>query len=846
MYTTSRSTRRLVAAATLCVASLGFAQAATAADLRNPRLESSCETDYAYGEVSIGPFRVEGCNKRGTAQDGESARFLFKGNLEVNGLLVEPSSGSDPVIGKIKTAPDRNNRLVTNGELDRSQNTRLVLDPRIGGERRRIVINNGPLHLDGSGTSLAGRPANYVPMAGGDYEIDGGALGSRSIEAAPEIGGGAPPAAAQQPVPANQGNGDVQPLDLGVATGSTSLPVGGTPALLGLRLFDLEDVTLYDDGMRFEAELKLGSGAPGLMRDVVGSATIELDDGTGMRVSDLKFKIGHIGIPGVGGMDRFRVNYDSGRDEWSGGFELDLGDLFPGMDFSAKVNASTGVPTAMNLEVEPLNIAVGPGIFLQGLRGGFDTSPLSFTAGATITAGPQIAGWSILTADGDVSIALEPNFRFEASGRVRVFPTGQNSEIARGDVEFIYDSSGLISLSGDARFEATALGFGISATIGGSGQVSTTNNVFNIGAHATGNLELGFLGSVRIVELRAVVSSDGFGTCGELFSFISTGIGQEWRNGGLRMLNGCDLGPFRVNVANASRAQRLRQNAGKVTPFVIRGEQKKALVEVRGAQGGIPMRVIGPDGNVVAQVAAGERKVEGDVAVINSAAGYVPQGTGRGPVTLIGLRNPKPGRYVIQTPANAPAIAEVGVATDPKPLRVQLQTGRTGKTGERRMRARAQGLESGDLLQYGFRTQNGVEPIGAPVGANADLKFLEQARPGRRQIVAQLVRNGIPVPGRATVVGVHTAALPEVGDEVVVQRKGQRLQVRALPKAGTDRPSGFEYRITQNGKTGVFKRAVGKSLKVWLPKSTGQATIAVHPVFRGVAIERVRKVVRVR
>ncbi len=116
--------------------------------------------------------------------------------------------------------------------------------------------------------------------------------------------------------------------------------------------------------------------------------------------------------------------------------------MFPGIDFSASVNASTGVPTAMQLSVEPLNIAVGPGIFLTGLRGGFDLSPLVLTTGVSIAAGPKIGNYAVLTADGDVRLILEPNFRFEATGRVRVFPTGPNDQIARGDVEFIYDSTG--------------------------------------------------------------------------------------------------------------------------------------------------------------------------------------------------------------------------------------------------------------------------------------------------------------------------------------------------------------------------------------------------------------------
>ncbi|MBJ7472861.1 MAG: hypothetical protein JHD16_16260 [Solirubrobacteraceae bacterium] len=835
--------RALLAAALGASALMSAAPIASAGDLRSPRLESSCETDFSYSEVRVGPFIVEGCNKAGNARDGESARWLFKGDVEVNGMLVEPSSGDDALIAATRNGQDRNGRMVTDGTLDRNQSTRLVVDPRIAGQRRRIVINNGPLHLEGSGTTFAGR-GEFVSVTGAT--VDGSAI--FSAERASAIPGGG--------VIAKEAGLPAQRFDIGNGTGTTDLPIGGVPALLGLRLFDIEDVQLGTDGMTFDAELKLGSGAPGLMRDVLGRATIELNDGEGMQISDLRFRIGHIGIPGVGGMDNLRVNYDGGRDEWSGGFDLDLGDLFPGMDFSATVNASTGIPSAMNLEVQPLNIAVGPGIFLQGLRGGFDTSPLSFTAGADITAGPQIAGWSVLTASGDSTIALEPNFRFEAEGRVRVFPTGPSSEIANGSVNFVYDSTGLISLRGDARYEATAAGFGISAQIGGSGSFSTSSKQFNIGASATGNLELGFLGSVRIVELRAVVSSDGFGTCGEVLSLISAGIGQNWRNGGLQLLSGCDLGPFRVNVAGGSRAERLQNGAGRSRQVIVRGENlKKALIEVRGPVGGVPIRLVGPDGSVVSTIGPGDRKSDGKVSAINSAVGYTspPQPAGGEssgkrqhlPIAMFALKDPKPGRYLIQTPAGATPPSEVALAVDAAPLRVQVRTERTGKSGERRLRTRARGLEAGDLLQFGFRTATGVEPIGEPVGASGELTFLEQTRPGRRQIVAQVVRNGVPVPGRVTVVGAHTAELPGINGDVRQRRQGNKLQIQARVKPGSDRPEGFEYRVTQNGQTGVHQRPLGKSLKVWLPDAEAQARVEIHPIFRGAAIERTKKVVRI-
>lgn len=839
MLTTLRRLRR---ATTLLVAAalLVLLPATALADLRSPRLESRCEESFSYSEEQIGPFLVEGCNKEGNPEAGERSRRLFKGTVEVNGLLVEPASGDAPLIATTSSGSTNLGQLSVDGRLKRSQAVRLVLDPLIGGQRRRIVIHNGSIDLRGDGNVPDNPGSEYLELLGGEVQM----IQLARYERTDSVEGGGVVA---------HGARVARRLDIGRGVGSTSLPIGGTPALLGLRLFDLDDVVLGNDGMAFDAELKLGAGAPGLMRDVLGKATVELDDGTGMKISNLRFRVGHIGIPGVGGMDDFRVNYSADRDEWSGGFKLDLGDLFPGMDFSASVNASTGVPTAMQLSVAPLNIAVGPAIFLTGLRGGFDLSPLSFNTGASIAAGPKFGSYAVLTADGDVRIILEPNFRFETTGRVRVLPTGPDSQIARGDVEFIYDSTGLISLDGDARFDATFAGAGISASIGGSGAVSTSANVFNISARATGRLELIFT-SVEVARLEAVISSDGFGTCGEVLGFLKGGIGQRWR-GNLKVLSGCDLGPYRVNVARASRAdvaraaraggQRLQNQAIRTVPMVVRPGWEEVAWELSAERPGATVRLIDPDGNVVMTAAPGDKITEpGKVAGMAARDDGVGLATGQ-IIGVIALKNPKPGRYLLRSLASEPEIS-VRTASDARPLQFRVRTERAGQSGKRRLRAQVRGLEGDDQIQYGFRTPTGIEPIGDPVGADATLPFLEQTTPGRRQIVAQLVRDGVPLPGRIQDAGEHTAELPSIDGSVRARRQGRKLQVQARAKASGDRPQGFEYTITQNGKTGVFRQRLGKSLKVYLPSAKGGVRIEIHPVFRGVALERIRKVVRVR
>ncbi len=195
---------------------------------------------------------MEGCNKEGNPEDDERSRRLFKGTVEVNGLLVEPASGDAPLIATTTSGSTSLGLSALDGHLDRSQAVRLVLDPRIGGERRRIVIHNGPLHLDGD-SEVPNRPGDdYIELLGGEREMISwhatsarrpwrAAACSRMARrcrrrgASTSAAGSAPPAS----------------------------PSAAQPALLGLRLFDLDDVLLGNDGMAFDAELKLGSAAPG-------------------------------------------------------------------------------------------------------------------------------------------------------------------------------------------------------------------------------------------------------------------------------------------------------------------------------------------------------------------------------------------------------------------------------------------------------------------------------------------------------------------------------------------------------------------------------------------------------
>ena len=250
-----------------------------------------------------------------------AGRRQHRGDLEINGLLVEPDGTDDLKAWTDSTLTRDGLRMTISsvGHAKRTATTRLLLDARIGGQQRKIRLFTGNLDLQ---------------AAGGAFNLDG----------------------VSQPA------------------GSGAIPISGGPTLFGLRLRSSLDARFDEDGTTFPATLSLGSVAPGPLKDVTGDADVEVVDGTGMRITGLQFHVPRFELPGIGGMRNFRIDYDGGNDRWRGHVKVDLGELFGGIEveFEVEVNASTGAPTYIRMAVDDLNFPIGQsGIFLQGARGAF-------------------------------------------------------------------------------------------------------------------------------------------------------------------------------------------------------------------------------------------------------------------------------------------------------------------------------------------------------------------------------------------------------------------------------------------------------------------------------------------
>lgn len=750
------------------------AEAAAPAQQRSPRLQTSCPSGFTYGEHTFGAMRIEGCS-RDAATNKRPDQRAFRGELELNGLLVS-AQGTEEYTAWTDSTMERNGiryDLKTVAHLKRSATTRLSLDANIAGQQVRFRIYSGSIHLQ---------------AASGPYVHQG---------------------VTQPP-------------------GTMDIPVNGAPALLGLRLrSSIEDAALDPEGMTFPVVLSLGSGAPELLREETGEAEVRLVDGSGMRLTGLQFRIQRIELPGIGGMRDLRIDYLENRDRWRGLVDLRMGELFGGQsfEFELEVDGRSGVPLYIRLAVDDMNFPIGQsGIFLQGVRGEFGFEPLLIGAGLTATAGPQVAGVALIEMGGDLRLVFEPTFRLDAVGTARVLPTGQSSQLGTGRIEFVYDAEGYVRISHRQRYEALVLGVGPSAQIDGEGSYATDRNRFNVEAEATGRLELGALGGFDVVRLGAVVSSDGWGTCGSLapppFGFLTGGIGQDWDQG-IKVLVGCDLDPFTAEV----RAQSL---AAASDGFTVPRGQRTFAVAVRADGPGPRFRLTAPGGRSVdIEPTRGTAGPVGGVAV-----GWL--GSAASDTTYVFLHNPPAGRWRITAADTDPAIVGVRTARTAPALKGKVTVRKAGRPGLRRLSLRVtSGLAQGDRLLVSVVGPSGAVPVGV-AGRRLSATFPEAGSVGTRRVVGQVIRDGIPLPGRSVVLGRYQATLPPPPAAVRVKRVGRTPVVRiaAVARRGAERPDEWAYVVRGLGRQVSLRSPVGKAVKVLLP-GRSRITVAVRPVVGG-------------
>ncbi len=344
-----------------------------------------------------------------------------------------------------------------------------------------------------------------------------------------------------------------------------------------------------------------------------------------------------------------------------------------------------------------------------------------------------------------------------------------------------------------------------------------------------------------------MISSDGFGTCGELFGFLTGGIGQEWRRGNLKVTHQLQPRSVRVNVARASRADvahaaraegsRLQQEGVRT----IRSPCRRTPASGHGTLGGraAPRSAWSPltarssrrrhQGPAAPKVTRwrSSRRVTRRVAcrpATRWSASWRSATEARAlPHPVAGLRagaqRPRGDRR--ETVAVPPAHAAHRTVGEAPPARAGAWP--------RTRRSHPVWLPHAEGLRADRRS----------VGADADVPFDELPKPGGARILARIVRDGVPLPGRAQVAAHTTLTCSELTPRPVCARTA--ASCRSKPARG---PAPTAHRalstgLRKNGKTGVFRKQLGKTLKVYLrPPARACASRSIR-CSAAVAIEQI-------
>jgi hypothetical protein len=128
-------------------------------------------------------------------------------------------------------------------------------------------------------------------------------------------------------------------------------------------------------------------------------------------------------------------------------------------------------------------------------------------------------------------------------------------------------------------------------------------------------------------------------------------------------------------------------------------------------------------------------------AVTDKSAPVIASSDPNAPITLVGLRKPKPGTWTIQPTAGSAPIATVGRAVALAKPKVSAHLGGRGRS--RRLSYRVSG-PAGLAVTFVEVAKGGEHVLGVSKGAQGTLRFTPGDGPGgRRAIVADIAVNGV-------------------------------------------------------------------------------------------------------
>ncbi|HEY6891392.1 MAG TPA: hypothetical protein VI300_26535, partial [Solirubrobacter sp.] len=519
------------------------------------------------------------------------------------------------------------------------------------------------------------------------------------------------------------------------------------------------------------AELTANLELPKQLGGVTAEAKLGVDLEHGLKTAGLSLDAETLKIGSLG-LRHASIAYertDEG-DRWQGSLKVALpAQGFGGMEVEGTLTIVNGGFRSLALELSKINKHLGYGVFLQALRARVQVDPFGFGGGATFTFGPQIKGFGLMKAEGDVDITFGSPAIFRIAGKLYV------AELETRSAEVEFRTSGSMTFKTSAGFAKGPL----TAKVEAEGWVERT--AFNASGKAT------FKVSKAEVGGDGVVSSVGLAVCRHGIG-PDAGAGYKWGDGSPDIFaSSCGIGPYeahrRGSAAQAGGAQTLR----------VEGDQPLAAMAFVG-QGAPPaVQLTGPDGTVARTSPTGDDVIDAHSWVVQDPASAT---------TYIALEKPRAGTWRVETlPGSAPiaAIKQADGLPEPK-----VTARVTRRAGGRAQLAWTLTRIPGQKVRFVERNEGVARTIKVATAASGRVTFTPQAGRLARRVEAIVEQDGIV---RTTLnVARFTAAKPARPTAVTqlrVTRRGARL---SATWRGVKGAAGYEVFVsTPDGRATLYE-----------------------------------------
>jgi hypothetical protein len=627
-----------------------------------------------------------------------------------------------------------------------------------------------------------------------------------------------------------------------IPLGSFERAAGGLLAdIAGFSLAGNVKVALDDSGGTFGLTIRVHLELPSFLQvggvSAQGDVTLRATNADGLVIDSLR--IGPIDAEVAGlGIQAFQLDYTRANQEWDGqgkaciidGACLDM--IPPNGGVVIRNGGLVRAEASLDFPAPGLELFAGVALNRIGFGIGLDPTRILANADVTAEGVLEIDGHLVLAFPSEASPFIldraEVGDAFPANYYGRSYP--RTTFAIAADAFFDLPLAGRTRLGGAyLLYEAPGyVGFGGGVAANFADIVSLTGRVdgefnFENGRFSVKGDINACLADVICAGAIAAISDRGAGGCVHIGTFLGDinvggGVAFSPFHVYLWPFDGCRWSPFvDTNVLPTQQARA----AAAATPLsvVIKPGDRSRAIRLDGVGGAPSVRVRTPDGQVLTSPAGPGLQLSRAVRILRSP---------KLGATVVGLVNPTPGTYSIETLPGSPAVKLVSQASDPPPARVSASV--RGHGARRTLvydvtRRPAQRVTFVEQARGGSRTIGTIRG-----GGRGRLSFTPAPGFDHRTVIAQFELAGLPA--ESVRVASFKPLSPRLGkpSRLKITRRGNALQVTWRPVAGATR-----YELVarlSSGERVVRTRHAGTALKQVARYEGGRVSVRATATMR--------------